>query len=236
MRYSGTRSRRVQFLEKPVAIRRSPRMLFDRNKAAFIAVDVQNDFCPGGALAVPEGDAVVPIVNRLAERFDLCVATQDWHPAGHSSFASSHPGARPYDAAVVDGRDVTLWPDHCVQGTDGAGFHPGLRVEPYRLVLRKGFRKGLDSYSAFFENDGLTRTGLDGYLRGLGASIVVIAGLALDYCVYYTALDAARLGYSVVVVRDATRAVGAPAGSVERALADLAARGAALLEASEVLH
>ena len=211
-------------------------MLFDKTKAAFIAVDVQVDFCPGGALAVPGGDAVVPLVNRLAERFGLCVATQDWHPAGHSSFASTHPGTRPYDAAVVDGRDVTLWPDHCVQGTAGADFHPDFRVEPYRLILRKGFRITLDSYSAFFENDGQTRTGLDGYLRGLGASSVVLAGLALDYCVYYTALDAARLGYAVTVVRDATRAVGSPAGSVERALADLASRGVAFIEASEVIH
>jgi len=211
-------------------------MLIDKNRAAFIAVDVQNDFCPGGALAVPEGDAVVPIVNRLAEGFALCVATQDWHPGGHCSFASSHPGARPYDAAVVAGRDATLWPDHCVQGSSGADFHPALRVEPYRLIVRKGFRPALDSYSAFFENDGSTPTGLDGYLRGLGVSTVVLAGLALDYCVYFSALDAARLGYSVFVVRDATRAVGAPAGSVERALADLASRGVAIVDSREVLR
>ncbi len=211
-------------------------MLIDMNKAAFIAVDVQNDFCPGGALAVSEGDAVVPVVNSLAERFGLCVATQDWHPRGHVSFASTYPGAKPYDAAVVSGRNATLWPDHCVQGTRGADFHPGLRVEPYRLVIRKGFRQGLDSYSAFFENDGSTPTGLDGYLRGIGASTVVLAGLALDYCVYYSALDASRLGYSVSIVIDATRAVGSPAGSSERALADLRSRGVAIIDSTEVLR
>lgn len=211
-------------------------MLIDTNKAAFIAVDIQNDFCPGGALAVPEGDAVVPLINTLAEGFELCVATQDWHPRGHLSFASAHPGAKAYDAAVVGGRDATLWPDHCVQGTAGADFHPRFRTEPYRLVIRKGFRQNLDSYSAFFENDGKTPTGLDGYLRGLGASTVVIAGLALDYCVHYSAMDAARLGYRVYVVRDATRAVGAPPGSVERALADLAVRGVAIIESGEVFR
>lgn len=211
-------------------------MLIDTTKAAFIAVDIQNDFCPGGALAVPEGDAVIPLINRLAEGFKLCVATQDWHPRGHISFASTHPGARAYDPTVVAGRDATLWPDHCVQGTVGADFHPAFRVEPYRLVIRKGFRQNLDSYSAFFENDGTTPTGLDGYLRGLGASTVVIAGLALDYCVHYSALDAAKLGYRVYVVRDATRAVGSPPGSVERALADLAVRGVAIIESGEVFR
>jgi len=211
-------------------------MLVDKGRAAFIAVDVQNDFCPGGALAVSGGDAAVPVVNRLAEYFDLCVATQDWHPAGHVSFASSHPGAAPYGSALISGRDSTLWPDHCVQGTPGAEFHPGLNAAPYRLVIRKGFRPWLDSYSAFFENDGETPTGLDGYLRGLGASSVVLAGLALDYCVYYSALDAARLGYSVFVARDACRSVGSPAGSTERALSDLSSRGVAIIDSVEVLR
>lgn len=211
-------------------------MLFDTTKAAFIAVDIQNDFCPGGALAVPDGDAVVPIINKLAEGFALCVATQDWHPRGHLSFASAHPGAKAYDVAVVAGRDATLWPDHCVQGTAGADFKAELNLEPYRLILRKGFRPHLDSYSAFFENDGTTPTGLDGYLRALGASTVVIAGLALDYCVHYSALDAAKLGYRVYVVRDATRAVGSPSGSVERSLAELAVRGVAIIASGEVFH
>ncbi|MBN2873824.1 MAG: bifunctional nicotinamidase/pyrazinamidase [Spirochaetales bacterium] len=209
-------------------------MRIDTGRAAFIAVDPQNDFCPGGALAVPQGDEVMPILNDLARAFDVCVLTQDWHPAGHVSFASSHEGARPYDAASVDGRDATLWPDHCVQGSHGAAFHEALDQRPYRLVVRKGFRSGLDSYSAFFENDGRTPTGLDGYLRGLSLGTVVVAGLALDYCVYYSALDAARLGYTVFVVRDASRAVGAPAGSVDRALDDLRAHGVAIIDSSEV--
>jgi nicotinamidase/pyrazinamidase len=210
--------------------------MMNLRKAAFVVVDVQNDFCPGGALAVSGGDEVVPVVNALARMFDVCIATQDWHPAGHVSFASAHPGARPFDAARIDDRVVTLWPDHCIQGNAGADFHPGLELAPYRLILRKGFRLGLDSYSALFENDGSTPTGLDGYLRGLGTSSVVFAGLALDYCVYYSALDAARLGYTVFVVRDATRAVGSPDGSVERALADLASRGVAIIDSVEVLR
>jgi nicotinamidase/pyrazinamidase len=205
-------------------------------KAVFIAVDVQNDFCPGGALAVPGGDTIIPLVNELASAFDICVATQDWHPAGHSSFASSHPGAKPYDTALIGGRDATLWPDHCVRGSGGAGFHPGLDQRPYRLVVRKGFRTSLDSYSAFFENDGKTPTGLDGYLKDIDAATVVIAGLALDYCVYYSALDASRLGYSVFVVRDACRAVGSPPGSVEKALADLAAPGVAVIDSVEMFR
>ncbi len=211
-------------------------MLVDTKGTAFLAVDAQNDFCAGGALAVPDGDAVIPILNRLSDRFDVCAATQDWHPAGHISFASAHPGAKPFDAALVAGRDATLWPDHCIQGSRGADFHPGLNQGKYRLVIRKGFRQGLDSYSAFYENDGTTVTGLDAYLRGIGVNRVAIAGLALDYCVYYSALDAARLGYSVIVFRDATRAVGSPAGSVDKALADLRSRGVAILDSLEVLR
>jgi nicotinamidase/pyrazinamidase len=205
-------------------------------QAVFIAVDVQNDFCPGGALAVPEGDRIVPLVNELATAFDICVATQDWHPVAHSSFASSHAGARPYDTALVGGRDTTLWPDHCIQGSNGAAFHPGLDQRPYRLIVRKGFRKSLDSYSAFFENDSMTSTGLDGYLKGIDAATVVIAGLALDYCVYYSALDATKLGYSVYILRDACRAVGSPAGSVEKTLADLSSRGVAVIDSVEMFR
>lgn len=210
--------------------------------AVFLAIDIQNDFCAGGALAVPDGDAVVPLVNRLASRFPVCVATQDWHPAGHSSFASTHPGKNPFDSAPVGGRDTTLWPDHCVAGTAGAGFHSGLDPRPYRLIVRKGTRTGLDSYSAFFENDGSTPTGLDGFLRGIGASTVYIAGLALDYCVYYSALDAARLGYHVWLVIDATRPVvpcgpgGQPAAPVAAALEDLRSRGVAIINSAEVVR
>jgi len=211
-------------------------MHIDFRTAALVAVDVQNDFCPGGALPVPDGDAVAPAINRLSARFPICVATQDWHPAGHSSFASTHPGRQPYEAASSGGRDMTLWPDHCVQGTPGAAFHPRFDERPYRLIVRKGFRRNLDSYSAFFENDGSTPTGLDGYLKGIGVDQVVLAGLALDYCVYYSALDALALGYHVVVVRDATRAVDAPAGSGERALAGMMAKGAEVMDSIEVLR
>lgn len=210
-------------------------MAIDSASSAFVAVDVQNDFCPGGALAVPEGDRVVPLVNALAARFPAAVATQDWHPAGHVSFASSHPGRKPYDSADQDGRALTLWPDHCVAGTSGAAFHPDLDQRPYRLIVRKGFRKNLDSYSAFFENDGTTPTGLEGWLKGLGLTGVVLAGLALDYCVYYSALDAVRLGFRTAVVLDATRAVDAPPGNAERALAELRARGVLIVGSEEVL-
>ncbi len=209
-------------------------MRIDTASAAFIAVDVQNDFCPGGALAVERGDEVVPIINRLAPAFALRVATQDWHPAGHVSFASSHPGKRPHDGDD-SGDPRSLWPDHCVQGSPGAEFHPGLDPRPWQLIVRKGFRPDLDSYSAFFENDASTGTGLDGWLRGLGVGTVVLAGLALDYCVFFSAMDAIRLGYRTVVVRDACRAVDLPAGNADRALAELASRGASILESGGIL-
>ncbi|WLA87241.1 MULTISPECIES: bifunctional nicotinamidase/pyrazinamidase [Bradyrhizobium] len=165
-----------------------------------LVIDVQNDFCPGGALAVAEGDAVVPVVNRLAGRFDHVVLTQDWHPAGHSSFATSHPGAAPFSEIAMPYGPQTLWPDHCIQGTAGAAFHPDLATDRAELVIRKGFRAAIDSYSAFFENDRKTPTGLAGYLRERGLRRVVMAGLATDYCVQYSALDARRLGFETIVV------------------------------------
>ncbi|MGY4568623.1 bifunctional nicotinamidase/pyrazinamidase [Bradyrhizobium sp. USDA 3256] len=173
----------------------------------FLIIDVQNDFCPGGALAVADGDAVVPVVNRLAERFDHVVLTQDWHPAGHSSFATSHPGAAPFSEIAMPYGPQTLWPDHCIQGTAGAAFHPDLATERAELVIRKGFRTAIDSYSAFFENDRKTPTGLAGYLRERGFRRVVMAGLATDYCVQYSALDARRLGFETIVVLSGCRAI-----------------------------
>ena len=149
-----------------------------------LVIDVQNDFCPGGALAVGEGDAVVPVINRLTERFDHVVLTQDWHPAGHSSFASSHPGSAPFETIAMPYGPQTLWPDHCIQGTAGAAFHSKLRTDRAQLVIRKGFRGAIDSYSAFDENDRRTPTGLAGYLRERGLKRVFLAGLATDYCVY----------------------------------------------------
>ncbi|TFG82502.1 MAG: bifunctional nicotinamidase/pyrazinamidase [Spirochaetales bacterium] len=209
-------------------------MKLNPERAAFVAVDIQNDFCPGGALAVSGGDQIVPLINSLARRFQTAVASQDWHPAGHVSFASSHPGKHPYDSDDATGRALTLWPDHCVQGTPGAELHPLLDEGPYRLIVRKGFRHGLDSYSVFFENDGKTPTGLEGYLRGLSIDTVVLAGLALDYCVFFSALDASALGFSVVVVRDATRAVDVPEGNADRVVADMISRGIAVISIKEL--
>ena len=174
---------------------------------ALIVVDVQNDFCPGGALAVDGGDEIVPLVNALIGGFDHVVLTQDWHPADHSSFASAHPGRRPFDTLDMPYGPQTLWPDHCVQGTKGAQFHPGLDWTKAQLVIRKGFRAGIDSYSAFFENDHATPTGLAGYLRERGISDLTFVGLATDFCVAYSALDAVRAGFSATVRLDACRGI-----------------------------
>ena len=162
-----------------------------------MVVDVQNDFCPGGALEVPDGDAVVAAVNRLALRFAARILTQDWHPAGHRSFASSHPGRAPFETADLPYGEQVLWPDHCVQGTAGAAFHPDLETDGADLVLRKGFRPEIDSYSAFYENDRRTSTGLAGYLRGRGLSRLFFVGLATDFCVAWSAIDGAREGFEV---------------------------------------
>jgi nicotinamidase/pyrazinamidase len=172
-----------------------------------IVIDVQNDFCPGGALAVAGGDEIVPLVNDMIGRFAHVILTQDWHPEGHSSFASQHAGKNPFETMAMPYGEQTLWPDHCVQGSEGAAFHAGLEWTKAELVIRKGFRKGIDSYSAFFENDHKTPTGLAGYLRERGISRVTLAGLATDFCVAYSALDAARSGFEATVVMDACRAI-----------------------------
>nr|WP_295463921.1 bifunctional nicotinamidase/pyrazinamidase [Mesorhizobium sp.] len=174
---------------------------------ALVVIDVQNDFCPGGALAVAGGDEIVPIVNGLIQSFDHVVLTQDWHPAGHSSFASSHPDKQPFETIAMPYGPQTLWPDHCVKGTAGALFHPDLAWTKAELVIRKGFRKEIDSYSAFYENDHATPTGLGGYLRERGISKVTMVGLATDFCVAFSALDARRLGFDVTVRLDACRAI-----------------------------
>jgi nicotinamidase/pyrazinamidase len=172
-----------------------------------IVVDIQNDFCPGGNLAVPKGDEVVPIINRLAMRFRNIVLTQDWHPRGHLSFASSHPGKQPYDTITASYGPQVLWPDHCVQGTRGAEFHLSLDVPHAALVIRKGIHREIDSYSTFYENDRKTPTGLVGYLRERRLTRVFLAGLAFDFCVRYSAEDAQREGFSVAVIEDACRAI-----------------------------
>ena len=189
-----------------------------------LVIDVQNDFCPGGALAVADGNAVVPVINRLTERFDHVVLTQDWHPVGHGSFATSHPGSAPFQTTAMPYGQQTLWPDHCVQGTAGAAFHPQLRTERAELVIRKGFRPEIDSYSAFYENDRRTPTGLAGYLRERGIRRIFLAGLATDYCVYFSAVDARRLGFDTVLIEAGCRAIDL-AGSLDAAWSGMAAAG-----------
>lgn len=174
---------------------------------ALIVVDLQNDFCPGGALAVAGGDEIVPLVNDLIRHTEHVLLTQDWHPAGHSSFASSHPGRQAFESIDMPYGPQTLWPDHCIQGSKGADFHSGLAWAKSELVIRKGFRAGIDSYSAFFENDHLTPTGLAGYLNERGINSITLVGLATDFCVAYSALDAVRQGFATTVRLDACRAI-----------------------------
>jgi nicotinamidase/pyrazinamidase len=174
---------------------------------ALIVIDVQNDFCPGGALAVAGGDAIIPRINTLMDDFAVKVLTQDWHPANHSSFAANHPGAEPFSQIAMPYGPQVLWPVHCVQGTGGADFHADLRTDPADLVIRKGFRAGIDSYSAFFENDHQTPTGLEGYLRSRDVTDLTFVGLATDFCVAYSAIDAAGLGFNVTVLEGACRAI-----------------------------
>ena len=198
-----------------------------------LAVDVQNDFCPGGALAVPGGDEVVPVANGLGERFPHVVLTQDWHPLGHHSFASAHPGRKPFETLALSYGPQTLWPDHCVQGTPGAQFHPDLHLPRAEMVVRKGFRPAIDSYSAFFENDRKTPTGLAGYLRERGFTRVFLAGLATDFCVHFSALDARREGFAVVLIEDACRAIDLE-GSLAQAMRDMLAVGVELVTSGEI--
>ena len=181
-----------------------------------VVVDAQNDFCAGGALAVPDGDHIVPVANRLSARFPHVVLTQDWHPAGHVSFASTHPGRRPYDTITLPYGEQVLWPDHCIPGTPGAEFHPALDTRRGALIVRKGHDPNIDSYSAFYENDHHTRTGLVGYLRERDLRRVFLSGLATDFCVQYSALDARREGFEVCVIEDAVRGIDLQ-GSLARA-------------------
>ncbi len=195
-----------------------------QNNSALIIVDVQNDFCPGGALAVPEGDQVVSVINQMIDGFGIVVLTQDWHPQGHLSFASQHEGAAPMEMVKMSYGDQVLWPDHCVQGSVGADFHGDLNIDAAHLTIRKGFRKEIDSYSAFFENDRTTPTGLSGYLKSLGVEKVVLTGLATDFCVYYSALDAVSQGFDVVLEEKACRGIDLN-GSLGAALDDMRQKG-----------
>ena len=198
-----------------------------------LVVDIQNDFCPGGSLSVPRGDQVVPVINALAQKFAHVVLTQDWHPSGHLSFASSHPGKKPYDFIEVTYGAQILWPDHCVQGTKGAAFRDDLKITPAELVLRKGYHREIDSYSAFYENDRTTPTGLGGYLRERGFKRVFLAGLAFDFCVRYSADDAHREGFETVVIEDGCRAIDIE-GSAEATLALFKKLGIRCVNASAV--
>jgi nicotinamidase/pyrazinamidase len=201
---------------------------------ALVLVDVQNDFLPGGALGVPRGNEVVPVANALQPRFGLVVATQDWHPKGHGSFASTRPGKKPGDVAELGGLPQVLWPDHCVQGTTGAAFAPGLDMNRVEAIVRKGTDPAIDSYSGFFDNGHRKATGLSDYLKGRGATDLYLLGLATDYCVKFTALDALRLGFRAFLVQDGSRGVELRAGDVARATDELRKAGVQIVQAADV--
>ena len=201
---------------------------------ALLVIDMQNDFCPGGSLAVNEGDAIVPLINQLGGRFEHVILTQDWHPEGHISFASAHPGSQPYTVTEVAYGPQTLWPDHCLQGSSGADFHPALNLPHAELIVRKGFRREIDSYSAFLENDHATPTGLAGYLRERGLKRLFLCGLAYDFCVRFSAMDGTALGFECLVIEDATRSVGI-SGSIEATHAAFAKSGVSRFNSSNLV-
>lgn len=203
-------------------------------REVLLVVDVQNDFCPGGSLAVPEGDRVVEVINGLMGKFDAVVATQDWHPEGHVSFASRHSGAEPFGLIESDGGEQVLWPDHCVIGSRGAELHPDLNTDPLRAVFRKGSSPELDSYSAFFENDRETPTGVEGYLKDLGLSEVYLVGLATDVCVFCSAMDALHRGFGVWLVEDACRGIDSPPGSLAERLEEMRAAGVHVVRSGDL--
>ncbi|HUG76659.1 MAG TPA: bifunctional nicotinamidase/pyrazinamidase [Burkholderiales bacterium] len=201
--------------------------------ACLVVVDVQNDFIPGGALAVAKGDEIVPLVNRLAARFENVVVTQDWHPRGHASFASSHPGKKPFETIELPYGTQVLWPDHCVQATPGADLHPALALPHLQLIIRKGFHRDIDSYSGFLEADRKTSTGLAGYLRERGIKRLYLCGLATDFCVAWTALDARAAGFETTVIEDACRAIDLE-NSLARALSEMKASGVRISRSDDV--
>lgn len=201
---------------------------------ALLIIDVQNDFCPGGALEVPNGDEVVPVINDLSQQFDIILQTQDWHPAGHSSFASSHQSHDPFETIEMPYGEQVLWPDHCIQGTEGAAFHPDLETDRTQLVVRKGFQKEIDSYSAFYENDNSTTTGLTGYLRERDIDTLYAAGLATDFCVKWSVVDGIKEGFTVKVIEDAVKGIDLE-GSVDQAWSEMIEAGAKKVSSEELL-
>ncbi|HEV8436926.1 MAG TPA: bifunctional nicotinamidase/pyrazinamidase [Methylomirabilota bacterium] len=198
-----------------------------------LVVDVQNCFIPGGSLAVKEGDKIVPIINRLAPAFEHVVLTQDWHTPGHISFASTHPGKKPFDTVSLPYGTQVLWPDHCVQGTEGAELHKDLKIPHAELIIRKGYRKHMDSYSAFYEADGKTPTGLTGYFRDRGLTAVYVCGLATDFCVFWSAMDARKAGFTASVIEDASRGIDA-GGSLGRAWQEMQGAGVKRIQSSDI--
>lgn len=206
----------------------------NRNRVLLV-IDVQNDFCPGGSLAVHDGDSVVPVVNRLASQFDLAVATQDWHPENHVSFARNHTDRSVYDRVELNGISQVLWPTHCVAGTHGADFHPALNTENFQLILRKGTNPAIDSYSAFMGNDKKTITGLEGFLKGLRIELVYVCGLATDYCVFYSAMDSVGAGFKTYVVLDGCRGVDVPQGSIDKSVAVMKENGISIVHSNSLL-
>ncbi len=207
--------------------------MIDNDRDCLLVVDVQHDFCAGGALEVPDGDAVVGVINALSTRFAHRMLTQDWHPPGHGSFASSHPGKAPFETTTLSYGEQVLWPDHCVQGTHGAAFHSELDTDGAELVIRKGFRTEIDSYSEFYENDRTTPTGLSGYLHTRGFERLFLAGLATDFCVAYSALDARRESFDVVVVEEACRAIDID-GSLASAIQQMRDAGVTIIQSADL--
>ncbi|MCC5941494.1 MAG: bifunctional nicotinamidase/pyrazinamidase [Balneolaceae bacterium] len=201
---------------------------------ALLVVDIQNDFCPGGALAVPNGDEIVPVLNKLISHFDIIIQTQDWHPAGHLSFASSHPGKQPYDTIEMNYGTQVLWPEHCVQGTKGAEFHPDLNSDKAQVIIRKGFRKEIDSYSTFYENDQKTTTGLTGYLRQRDITDIYAVGLATDFCIKWSVLDGIDEGFTMHIVKDAVRGIDLN-GSLDAAWAEMEEKGAIFTTSHQII-
>ncbi|RKY00844.1 MAG: bifunctional nicotinamidase/pyrazinamidase [Spirochaetes bacterium] len=203
-------------------------------KTCLIIVDLQVDFCPGGSLEVKNGDDIIPVVNKIQDRFYRVVATQDWHPENHVSFYTSHPGKNPFETINIGNIKQVLWPPHCIMGTSGADFHPKLDTRNVELIIRKGFSKDLDSYSGFFENDRKTPTGLEFYLKGLEINEIYICGLALDVCVFYTAMDGVKLGFKTYVIEDASKGVDIPPGNIENTKRKMRENGIVLIKSKEL--
>lgn len=208
--------------------------MIKKAKNALLIIDVQNDFCPGGALAVNEGDKVIPAINSIQNKFYKIIATQDWHPNEHISFASNHKGKNVYDVIEVNRIQQVLWPVHCVAGSYGADFHKGLNISNFHLILRKGTNAEVDSYSAFRENDKKTLTGLSGYLKALNIEQVFVVGLATDYCVYYSAMDAVRYGFETYVIIDACRGVDVPANNIQSAICSMESNSIKIIDSSDL--